>query len=119
MTTFIKKLNRNSEFVIVIPEDVKTQYGLVVDQIVSFEVSRRDTGAVVLHKEVAVSDVEGDTEIVFSSEDLETSDFVNDTVYDYKIVAYLSDDNVENNLDTQYFDTIQMITQNVFGMGEE
>ena len=81
--------------------------------------AHRENGVVVLHKDATVSSVDGDTEIVFSTEDLENGSFSDDEVYEYKIVAYSSSDGSEINLATQYFDRLQMTTREIFGMGDE
>ncbi len=121
MKTFIKKLSRGSDFAVVIPEEVKRQYGLAVDQVVSFEVVRRDNGIVVLHKDATIESVEGDTEIVFSARDLSTREndaFLDYEIYEYRIVSYSSIDDSEINIVTNYFDKMQMVTDSVFGMGD-
>lgn len=123
MQTFIKKLSRGSEFAVVIPADVKRKYELEVNQIVSFEVYRRDNGVVVLYSKAVISDLDADTEIVFSVLDLDprTNDgiFTDETVYGYRIVVYSAIDHSELNIITDFFDKVQMLTENIFLIGDD
>ena len=120
MQTFIKKLSRDSEFIFSIPDKIKSEYGLEVGQIISFEVSDFVSGNVVLSKETEISSSEDETKIIFSASELEeasSSSFIDDEVYEYRIVAY-SDSFSSGDVSTRFFNSIQSVMENVFCFSE-
>lgn len=123
MMTFLKKISRYSEFSILVPASLKSQYGCEFGDFISFDICRRDNGYIALHRDVPIGALDEDTVVTFTIPDLDirqNNGALNDyTVYDYKILIYGESAQEEINIITRYFQKMELVSQIVFGTGGE